>query len=185
MARGSRSSTPRRGGPATEVASGDLAAGYLGFALFAKLADDADPRVASAEDLPRPHWFWSVVGQFWPNYGHVAIAAFLINVLALASPLFTMNVYDRVVPNGAVPSLVALAAGLLLAIVFDFVIRTVRGRIIDMTGKQLDMVLAAEIYEHVIGLKMANRPASIGVIANQLRDFDSTASSSPRAPWSR
>jgi len=123
--------------------------------------------------MPRPHWFWSVVSRFWGNYSHVAIAAFIVNMLALASPLFIMNVYDRVVPNGAIASLIALSIGLLIAIAFDFVLRTVRSRIIDMTGKKLDVVLAANIFEHVLSLKMSQRPTSVGILANQLRDFDS------------
>ena len=109
----------------------------------------------------------------WPNYMHVAAAALLVNILALASPLFIMNVYDRVVPNGAIASLIALSIGLLIAVVFDFVLRTVRSRIIDTTGKMLDVVLAAKIYEHTLAVKMNQRPASVGVLANQLRDFDS------------
>ena len=117
--------------------------------------------------------FRSVVTRFWPNYGHVAIAAFIINILALASPLFIMNVYDRVVPNGATASLIALSIGLSLAIVFDFVLRTVRSRIIDLTGKKLDVVLAANIFEHVLAVKMGQRPQSVGILANQMRDFDS------------
>ena len=123
--------------------------------------------------MPRANWFWSVVSRSWANYGHVAIAAFIVNLLALAYPLFTMNVYDRVVPNAAIPSLVALAVGLCLAILFDFVLRTVRSRIIDMTGKKIDVVLAANIFEHVQAVKMAQRPQSVGILANQLRDFDS------------
>ena len=118
-------------------------------------------------------WFWSVAARFWSNYSHVAIAAFLINILALASPLFIMSVYDRVIPNGAIASLVALSFGLLLAIIFDFVLRTVRSRIIDMTGKKLDVVLAANIFEHILAVKMAKRPSSVGILANQLREFDS------------
>src|SRR5205814_2230936 len=110
---------------------------------------------------------------FWSNYTHVAIAAFIVNILALASPLFIMNVYDRVVPNGAIASLIALSIGLLIAIVFDFVLRTVRSQIIDMTGKKLDVVLAANIFEHVLSIKMNQRPTSVGILANQLRDFDS------------
>ena len=90
---------------------------------------------------------------------HVAAAALLVNILALAAPLFIMNVYDRVVPNGAIASLIALSIGLLIAVVFDFVLRTVRSRIIDTTGKMLDVVLAAKIYEHALAVKM-NQPSS-------------------------
>ena len=150
-----------------------LAEDYLGYVFLVRPAANADARAVAAGDMPRTHWFWSVVSRFGSNYSHVAVSAFLINMLALAAPLFTMNVYDRVIPNGAVPSLVALAIGLVLAIVFDFILRIVRSRIIDMTGKKIDVVLAAKIFEHVLSLKMAKRPASVGILANQMRDFDS------------
>jgi len=103
----------------------------------------------------------------WRSYGHIALAAFLINMLALAMPLFTMSVYDRVIPNGAIPSLIALSVGIGLAVVFDFVLRTIRSRMIDVTGKTMDVVLAANIFEHIMAVKMAQRPASVGIVANQ------------------
>ena len=150
-----------------------IAGAYTGYAFLVRAAVEADARTVAAGDLPRNHWFWSVVKTHWRSYGHIALAAFLVNVLALATSLFTMSVYDRVIPNGAIPSLIALSIGMGLAIVFDFVLRTVRSRMIDVTGKTVDVVLAANIFEHVMAVKMAQRPASVGIIANQLRDFDS------------
>ncbi|WP_139861211.1 type I secretion system permease/ATPase [Bradyrhizobium ivorense] len=150
-----------------------IAADYTGYAFLVKVAPQADARAVAAGDLPNSHWFWSVVKGHWRSYGHIAIAAFLTNVLALATPLFTMSVYDRVIPNGAIPSLIALSIGMGLAIVFDFVFRMVRSRMIDVTGKTIDVVLAANIFEHVMAVKMAQRPTSVGIVANQLRDFDS------------
>jgi ATP-binding cassette subfamily C protein LapB len=151
----------------------EITADYTGYAFLIRAAADADARAVAAGDLPRNHWFWSVVKVHWRSYGHIALAAFLVNMLALATPLFTMSVYDRVIPNGAIPSLVALSIGMGLAIAFDFVLRIVRSRMIDVTGKTVDVVLAASIFEHVMAVKMAQRPASVGIIANQLRDFDS------------
>ncbi len=150
-----------------------LSADYTGYAFLVRAAIEADARAVAAGDLPRSHWFWSVVKVHWRSYGHIALAALLTNMLALATPLFTMSVYDRVVPNGAIPSLIALSIGMGLAILFDFVFRTVRSRIIDVTGKSVDVTLAANIFEHVMGIKMAQRPGSVGIVANQLRDFDS------------
>jgi ATP-binding cassette subfamily C protein LapB len=150
-----------------------LGLSYSGFVLFVRPMTLADPRAVAAGDLPKPHWFWSVVTRFGANYSHVAIAALLVNLLALASPLFVMSVYDRVIPNGAIPSLIALAIGVVIAIVFDFIMRTVRALIVDVTGKKIDVVLASNIFEHVMALKMAQRPSSVGVLANQLRDFES------------
>lgn len=147
-------------------------ANYLGYAFFARPIPRPDDRT---KDLPtkQEHWFWSVATRFWENYSHVMIAALVVNMLALAAPIFTMNVYDRVLPNGAIPSLVALSIGMVIAIVFDFVLRTVRARIVDVTGKKIDVVLAARIFEHVQSIKLGVRPGSVGVLANQLRDFDS------------
>jgi ATP-binding cassette, subfamily C, bacterial LapB len=159
--------------PEQSQAFAELERNYLGYTILARPIAIADPRAAVAGELPRDHWFWSVALKFWPNYGHIAIAALIINMLALASPLFIMNVYDRVVPNGAIPSLIALAIGLMIAIGFDFLLRIVRSKITDMTGKKLDVVLAANIFEHVMSVKMAQRPTSVGILANQMRDFDS------------
>jgi ATP-binding cassette, subfamily C, bacterial LapB len=152
---------------------GAIAAKYTGYAFLVRAAVDADARTVAAGELPRSHWFWSVVKTHWRSYGHIALAAFLINMIALATPLFTMSVYDRVIPNGAIPSLIALSIGLGLAIAFDFVFRLVRSRMIDVTGKTVDVVLAAKIFEHVMSVKMAQRPTSVGIVANQIRDFDS------------
>ncbi|TWB67492.1 type I secretion system permease/ATPase [Bradyrhizobium sacchari] len=150
-----------------------ISSNYTGYAFFVRAAVESNARAVAAGDLPRSHWFWSVVKLHWRSYGHIALGAFLINMLALATPLFTMSVYDRVVPNGAIPSLVALSIGMGLAIAFDFIFRTVRSRMIDVTGKTIDVVLAANIFEHLMGVKMAQRPSSVGIVANQLRDFDS------------
>ena len=164
---------PSRETSAKSVPIRALAADYLGYAFFVRPAADADARAVAAGDLPKRHWFWSVVRRFWANYSHVALAALILNLLALASPLFIMSVYDRVIPNGAIPSLVALSVGMGIAIFFDFIIRMVRSRIIDMTGKKVDVVLASDIFEHVLSVKLAQRPSSVGILANQMRDFDS------------
>ena len=150
-----------------------IVAGFTGYAFLVRAAAETDARAVAAGSLPRDHWFWSVVKAHWRNYGHIALSALLINILALAMPLFTMSVYDRVIPNGAIPSLVALSIGMGLAIAFDLILRMVRSKMIDVTGKTIDVVLAANIFEHVMGVKMSQRPQSVGIIANQLRDFDS------------
>ncbi len=164
---------PSNASNAKPVTLDSQATGYVGFAFLVRPKVVTGAHNAAAGDSRPRQWFWSVVTRCWPNYMHVAAAALLVNILALAAPLFIMNVYDRVVPNGAIASLIALSIGLLIAVVFDFVLRTVRSRIIDTTGKMLDVVLAAKIYEHALAVKMDQRPASVGVLANQVRDFDS------------
>ena len=164
---------PTTGEAPRQISVGELSLDYLGYGFFVRPAVTADARTMAAGDVPRAHWFWSVVRRFWSNYSHVAIAALLVNMLGLAAPLFIMSVYDRVIPNGAIPSLIALSIGMVIAISFEFVLRMVRSRIIDMTGKKIDVVLAANIFEHVLAVKMAQRPPSVGILANQMREFDS------------
>ncbi|MDD7912151.1 type I secretion system permease/ATPase [Pseudovibrio exalbescens] len=118
------------------------------------------------------HWFWSTIKSFWRDYTHVAIAALVINTLALASPLFVMNVYDRVLPNFAIPTLWALAAGVILALVFDAVLKTARTSIINVTGKQADLALASKIFAHALSIDMQNRPSSTGQFANHIKEFE-------------
>ena len=131
-----------------------------------KSRDDAPP------ETPRD-WFWSAVRRFWPNYTQVIVAALIGNLLGLASPLFIMNVYDRVIPNLAIPTLWVLTLGVLIAFLFDFVFKMLRTKIVDETGRRVDMAVAGRMFDHFLRLKMAARPASTGGVANQVRDLDS------------
>ena len=106
-------------------------------------------------------------------YGDVLLAAFLANLFALGMPLFIMNVYDRVVPNFAVETLWALSIGLLLMLVSDLVLRTMRSRFVDLASSRSDVKLSAFIMERVLGMRMEQRPASAGSFASNLRAFES------------
>ena len=151
----------------------DLAKNYTGYAIF------IHPRAAfrASESLKavldERHWFWQAVGQNRFTYMMVILASLFINLFALVSPLFIMNVYDRVIPNNAIETGWALGIGALVAFVFDFIFRTVRGYLIDFAGKKTDILAARRIYDHVLDMKLANRPPSSGAFANMLRDFDS------------
>lgn len=118
-------------------------------------------------------WFWSAVRRFWPSYTQVVIAALIGNLLGLASPLFIMNVYDRVIPNLAIPTLWVLTLGVLIAFLFDFIFKMLRMKIVDETGRRVDMAVAGRMFDHFLRLKMIARPPSTGGVANQVRDLDS------------
>ncbi|HUE78174.1 MAG TPA: ABC transporter transmembrane domain-containing protein, partial [Sphingomicrobium sp.] len=124
------------------------------------------------EKASRTHWFWSEVwkvrSEFWP----VVLAALIVNLLALAVPLFTMNVYDRVMPNDAVSTLWVLAAGVGLALVFDFILRIARARLIDEIGRKLDLKLAQKLFEKVMNLPMADRQGSTGAFARRVSEYE-------------
>ncbi|OQX35925.1 MAG: hypothetical protein B0D91_09915 [Oceanospirillales bacterium LUC14_002_19_P2] len=121
-----------------------------------------------------PHgWFWQVLLPYWRVYRDVLAASFLVNLLALVSPLFVMNVYDRVVPNQAFETLWMLSTGVLVAFLFESVIRFIRTRYIDLAGRQIDLTLSSRLIDRLLGLKLSSRPYSAGYLMNRLAEFDS------------
>lgn len=127
--------------------------------------------VYAAEKISQK-WFWSVIGELRGEYIKVVLASVLVNLLAVAAPLFTLNVYDRVLPNSAFSTLWVLAIGMALVLVFDLVFRALRGAIIDASGRWADVKLASSIFDHVLRMKMADKPLRSGEFANRLRDFE-------------
>jgi len=146
---------------------------YTGSAFFIQLNHQFDERTSDSVTPKIKHWFWDVIYKSWPIYTEVLIASLLINLFALASPLFVMNVYDRVVPNHAVETLWVLAAGVAIVFTFDFVMKALRGYFIDAAGKRADIILSATIFEKVMGIRMEAKPASVGAFANNLHEFES------------
>ena len=118
------------------------------------------------------NWFWQAVTPLWPTYLQVIVAAGLVNILAIASPLFIMNVYDRVLPNKAISTLWVLVVGIGLAIAFDFILKTLRVALIGNAGRRADVMLASQIFRHVLSLDLSSRPHRTGEFANHLKDFE-------------
>lgn len=149
-----------------------LSAQYAQYAIYAQPLFRYDARTPTVKPLRRDHWFWGVIAENRALYRDVVLAAMLINLFALGMPLFVMNVYDRVVPNNALETLWVLAAGLGVVMVADFVLRTLRGRFVDLASSRADVKLSAYIMERVLGMRMATRPASAGSFAANLRAFE-------------
>jgi len=149
-----------------------LAARYAGIALFARPHFRFDRRTPEVVEVAQRHWFWGAILEQLPVYRDILGAAALVNVFALAMPIFTMNVYDRVVPNNAVETLWMLAGGLLLVFAVDYAIRLLRGHFVDLASSRIDLKLSALIMERVLGMRLADRPASVGSFASNLRSFE-------------
>lgn len=167
-----RIQTPEEGG-LREVPAAELQRLYAGYALFARQAARLDSRTEDLQLLDARRWFWGTIFKFLPIYRHVILASLVVNLFALASPLFTMNVYDRVVPNNAVETLWVLAFGITLVFVFDFVLRMLRSYFVDIAGKNADVIIASQLLQHVTGMRMDQKPQSSGTLANNLREFES------------
>ena len=163
---------PMTGEGMLTISRKDLQANYSSYALLARPIYTFDER--TAQDLiPRSRsWFWGTLLKSWSIYSEVIIASLLINLFALASPLFIMNVYDRVVPNRAIETLWVLAIGIGIVFSFDFIMRTLRGYFIDIAGKKSDILLASTIFEQILGTQRAAHPRSIGAFANHLHEFE-------------
>ena len=156
-----------------EIAIDELEKVYLGYAIFAKPVAKLDDRASKIKLVEQKQWFWGTLAHFLPIYKHVFGASLLVNMLAICGPLFFMTVYDRVVPNQALDTLWMLAVGIILAYVFDFLLRNLRGYFVDVAGKNADVILASQIMKHVLSMRLDVKPDSAGSLANNLREFES------------
>ena len=145
--------------------------GHADGAQAAHSANAADDTADPAKPAQR-HWFWSVVLEQRGVYRDVLLAALLINLFALAMPMFSMNVYDRVVPNQAVETLWALAIGVCLVMAADMGLRVLRSRFVDEASARIDVQLSAVLMERVLGMRLEHRPTSVGSFAQNLRGFE-------------
>lgn len=146
---------------------------YTGVAIFSRPHFRFDKRTPQVGEIKLRHWFWGAIADQWQVYRDVLGAALLINVMALAMPLFTMNVYDRVIPNRAMETLWVLGLGVVLLIGVDMLLRSLRGYFIDLASARIDLQLSAKIMERVLGVRMEARPAAVGAFSSNLRSFES------------
>ena len=147
---------------------------YLGYAFLLKREfqkeSGADKKALAAGS---GHWFWSTLAKSREIYASVILASVLINLFILATPIFTMNVYDKVVPNDAIATLWVLAIGIVTVYLFDTLLRFVRNYLLEVAGKKCDIIMSSIIFSQVLNLKMNHWPQSIGAFASQLREFES------------
>jgi len=135
------------------------------FILARKLHVDA--KAKSKND-----WFWGSLLQGKWLYGQVLLAALMTNFLGLSTSLFIMVVYDRVVPNEAIESLIALTIGVLIALGFDFIIKTLRAQFVDKAGKRADARMSRLIFDKILNMRLDNRRQKSGAMASIVREFD-------------
>lgn len=148
---------------------------YLGQAIYCRRTYRPDARVGEAPEK-EGHWFWDVIKSNRRLYGDVLLAALFINLFAMAMPLFVMNVYDRVVPNHATDTLWVLALGIVIILFGDLALRLMRSWFVDAAAARADTRLSARIMERVLGMRMEQRPTSVGSYASSIQSFESVRS---------
>jgi ATP-binding cassette, subfamily C, bacterial LapB len=134
------------------------------------------------DEVKGKEWFWNPVKKFWRSYIEIGFLTFFINIFALAVPLFTMSVYDRVVPNNATETLFVLAIGVVIILLFDVYFKSVRNHIIEKVGKELGVYLEEELLKRVLSIQSQYDNMLVGTKANlfrelaQIKDFFATKS---------
>ncbi|MGE4268563.1 MAG: type I secretion system permease/ATPase [Deferribacterales bacterium] len=160
-----------------EITIEKLSEEYMGFCFLLKRVfkqDEHDAIVDEKQD--NKHWFFGTLWRFRDIYINVFIASFLINLFVTVSPLFTMNVYDRVIPHNAVDTLWVLAIGVCIIYMFDIIIKYLRSYFLEVAAKKSDVILSSMIFEQALNLRMKEKPKSVGSFASNIKEFDSIRS---------
>lgn len=132
----------------------------------------SDSRIKDYIDPHDTNWFKKLVLRDWKPYSHIFLASFVVNILALSGILFTRQVYDRVIPAESYPTLYVLFSGVLIAIIFGFIIRNLRTRVTDLLGKRADLRISDRVFGHALRIKSSHRPRSTGTFISQIREID-------------
>ena len=165
--------TPDLSTGASTIETSKLKDEYLGYAYYLKREFvPEDTSSTKLIDAGNDHWFWGTLKRSKKIYFDVVVASFIINLFVLASPLFTMNVYDRVVPNNAVETLWVLALGVSVVYGIDLFLKFVRSYFLEVAGKKSDIIMSSILFERVMDMKFSNKPKSVGSFASNLKEFD-------------
>jgi ATP-binding cassette subfamily C protein LapB len=146
---------------------------YLGYVFFLKRKYEGfgENKLVNAV-AKRGHWFFGTLMKFKGLYSRVLLATFLVNLFVVAGPLFTMNVYDRIIPHNAIDTLWVLAIGIALIYLFDLLLKYIRTYFLENVAKKTDIILSSMLFEHAISLKLKDKPRSVGAFTSTIKDFD-------------
>ena len=150
----------------SEISRSDFKTEFSGFVILARELSGKEK-----EDLTG-HWFFSAFRKSKWLYVQVMIAAMVSNFLSLSVSLFTMTVYDRIIPNGAFESLIALSIGVMIALGFDFLIKTLRAKFIDIASKRADLEISRRLFDRILTLTPNEQRQKTGAMAGTIREFE-------------
>ncbi len=145
---------------------------YTGHAFMLKKKFDFGDKMLNSLKIDYKHWFWDSIKLSKGIYLDVILASILINLFILATPLFTMSVYDRVIPNNSVETLYVFAFGVIFVYILDGFLKYLRAYFLETAGKKSDIIISSIMFEKVMDIKLSSFPPSVGSFANNLKDFD-------------
>ena len=153
-------------GKAATVEADEFLSSFSGYVILAKELNNREKEERSG------HWFFSAFRKSKWLYVQVMIAAMVSNFLSLTTSLFTMTVYDRIIPNGAFESLIALSVGVVIALGFDFLIKSLRAKFIDIASKRADLEISRRLFDRILTLTPAEQRQKTGAMAGTIREFE-------------
>ena len=147
---------------------------YTGEAIIIKPTYNFNNRISDDITIDKPKsWFFGALKRNTQIYQKVIVAAIMINIFVLATPLFMKNVFDRVLPNNAIETMWAMAFGIFIIMIFDFILKLLRAHYIGKAGKRADVVMSNRIFDQVLNIQLDQKPASTGQFVNRLQSFES------------
>jgi len=149
-----------------ELSTAEFKSDFSQYAIIAKELNKREKEERSG------HWFFSAFRKSKWIYVQVMIAAMVSNFLSLTTALFTMTVYDRVIPNGAFESLIALSIGVIIALAFDFLIKSLRASFVDTASKRADLEISRRLFERILTLTPTEQRQKTGAMAGTIREFE-------------
>lgn len=161
------------GGLESKLSCEELASRLKGLVVLRPLESIPDARVDDYVKPWKKNWFWGLALKDWRRYGDIMLAAMVANILALSGMLFSMQVYDRVVPSQSESTLWVLFGGVMMAILFEFMMRMMRAHVSDVVGKRADLRISDRVFAHALRIKNNARPKSTGSFISQIRELES------------
>jgi ATP-binding cassette subfamily C protein LapB len=161
------------GGLETVLTRDELGERLISLQVLRPLESTPDARV---DDYIKPYqknWFWQLALKDWRRYSDIMLVALVANVLALSGMVFSMQVYDRVVPSQSEATLWVLFGGVMVAILFEFIMRMLRVHISDVIGKRADLRISERVFAHALRIKNGARSKSTGSFIAQIRELES------------
>ncbi|NPD16628.1 ATP-binding cassette domain-containing protein [Xinfangfangia sp. D13-10-4-6] len=155
-----------------ELLLSDLNSLYAGRILQAR-APLAELEARHIEQKAKPHWFWGEFRHFRRPFGEVSVASLVANILAVAISLFSMQIYDRVIPYQSQPTLWVLGIGVLLAVCLEATLKIARALLMDNTGRKVEIAVQKRLMKKLLGMKMGPGERKPSEVFASMREFGS------------
>jgi len=147
---------------------------YTGTMVLIKNSYQYKTNVHKQLQIENPtQWFWGAMKKNKSIFIRVALTALMINLFVIITPLYTRNVYDRVLPNNSIDTLWVLSIGIFTVMIFDFIMKLIRSHYLGLANKRADIIMSNKIFDQLLNIRLDQKPASTGMFLSRLQSFES------------